>query len=186
MLHTGPLTHGSKPYARTVLSDIELKYLADTPEIVPTVASWHHRQWNYLAGARSLSHRIARLHEHLRRTGLPLTVIAWYNGQPIGCASLVDSDMQTRIDFSPWLASVYVLPEYRHRGVGAALVRCIEAEARKQGFTRLYLYTEDRVPFYTYLGWQAIEERVYRGYPMTVMMRDLRQDPPAAPDRQTA
>ena len=66
------------------------------------------------------------------------------------------------------------------------LVRCIEAEARKQGFTRLYLYTEDRVPFYTYLGWQAIEERVYRGYPMTVMMRDLRQDPPAVPDRQTA
>lgn len=161
---------------RPTLCNFEFKYLADVPEVIPTVASWHHQQWSYLAGARSLSQRIARLHDHLRRSGLPLTVLAWYNNRPIGCASLVDSDMQTHPHFSPWLASVYVLPEHRHHGIGAALVRRIEAEARQQGYTRLYLYTEDRVAFYTYLGWRSLELRQYRGFPMTVMERDLTQE----------
>lgn len=155
------------------LCNIELRYLADVPDVLPTVASWHHHQWSYLAGSRSLNQRVARLRDHLRRTGVPLTVLAWCEGKPIGCASLVDSDMQTHQHFTPWLASVYVLPEHRHQGIGAALVRRIEDEARHQGFPLLYLYTEDRVAFYTFLGWQAIELRQYRGYPMTVMKRDL-------------
>ena len=88
---------------------------------------------------------------------------------PIGTASLTPDDLETRPDLTPWLASVFVLAEYRRAGVGAALVEAVVAHARKLGVETLYLFTEDRADFYERLGWSQIGSEVYRGHPVIVM-----------------
>jgi N-acetylglutamate synthase-like GNAT family acetyltransferase len=62
-------------------------------------------------------------------------------------------------DLSPWLAAVYVVPEYRHPGIGAALVNAIVAKATALGVGALYLSTVGREAFYARLGWQVVDRR---------------------------
>jgi GNAT superfamily N-acetyltransferase len=147
---------------------LELRYLADCPEVIPTVAAWHQRQFGHL-GTITLEQRIARFEQSLAKHPLPVTFIAWQEGVPIGSASLVDNDMEDRPHLSPWFASLYVVPEARCHGVGAALLRRVVDEAAALRFAHLYLYTEDQMAFYGRRGWQAIEDRLYRGYPITIM-----------------
>jgi N-acetylglutamate synthase-like GNAT family acetyltransferase len=69
--------------------------------------------------------------------------------------------MEIRPDLEPWLASVFVDPEERGRGIGSQLVEFIMLQARERRFTRLYLFTPDRQTFYQRLGWRLRETLSY-------------------------
>ena len=94
---------------------------------------------------------------------------------PVGTASLIADDMSIRRELSPWLASVFVVPEYRGQGIASTLVRRVEAEATASGFERFYLYTPDQQALYRRLGWQNEENVEYRREHVTVMARQLGQ-----------
>jgi len=81
----------------------------------------------------------------------------------------VEHDLDIRENLSPWLAEVYVRPEYRQRGIGSTLVRRVVREAERLGMQTLYLYTFDREVFYGRLGWAVMEQTEYRGKPITIM-----------------
>ena len=144
-------------------------YLADHLSFAPTLAAWHHAQWRHLDVDVSVEQRSATLSRHTRDR-VPMTVIALSGETLLGSASLIAHDMDTRMNLSPWLASVYVTPAYRNRGLGSALVQRIADEARTLGFDRLYLFTPDKEHFYARLGWAVLERTVYRGYEQVVMV----------------
>ena len=100
---------------------------------------------------------------------IPETLIALDGDQVVGTASIVENDLSSRPDLSPWMASVYVDDRYRGQGVGSQIVRAIVAEASALGVKRLYLITHDRMSFYQRLGWEEIERVHYRGEDVTVM-----------------
>ena len=78
---------------------------------------------------------------------------------------------------SPWLASLYVRPTARGRGVGARLVRHCVAHAAQLGVPRLYLYCEAAmVPWYRALGW-APHTRLQLG-PLAVTVMQIDPAPP--------
>ncbi|WP_435389741.1 GNAT family N-acetyltransferase [Halomonas sabkhae] len=105
--------------------------------------------------------------------GVPSVFAAMSGERPVGMASLVVDDMSDRRDLTPWLASVFVLPEWRGHGIASRLVRRVEEEAEAHGVGRCYLYTPDQQSLYRRLGWQDVEEREYRGEVVTIMQRDL-------------
>ncbi len=146
--------------------------LFDHQEFIPTLAQWHHNEWSYLRPGDSVQARIKRLHDCCGRDGLPAAVVAFTDGTVLGSAMLVAHDMDTRPDLSPWLAGVFVAPEHRRRGIGAALVRGIIEDANLLGFQRLYLYTPSTEQFYARLGWSAVEWTSYRGVDVVVMSCD--------------
>jgi GNAT superfamily N-acetyltransferase len=80
----------------------------------------------------------------------------------LGSASLVEHDMATRPELSPWLSGVFVAPEHRRRGVGAALVERVVLEARVLRTPRLYLYTLGSGALYLRLRWSVMEHTFYR------------------------
>ena len=104
---------------------------------------------------------------------IPEAFVAVENITPVGMASLVEHDMLARMELSPWLAAVYVVPESRNRGVGSKLVRTAMQEARVFGLDRLYLFTPDQIHFYRRLGWQPLERVSYRGERVTIMVYDI-------------
>jgi GNAT superfamily N-acetyltransferase len=82
--------------------------------------------------------------------------------------------MDTRCDLSPWLAQVYVAPEFRGCGIGSALVRAVACEAASLGVHRLYLYTgRNRESFYAKLGWTVREYVEYKGRERVIMETGL-------------
>jgi GNAT superfamily N-acetyltransferase len=122
---------------------------------------------------RSRAGYVERLTGYMRSDGLPIALIALMDGIPAGTACVNFDDMSSRPDIAPWLANLYVDPRFRGRGIGSALVRAAEAEARGAGHERLYLYTPDQEALYAGLGWRALARCRYDGEDVVVMARDL-------------
>jgi GNAT superfamily N-acetyltransferase len=99
--------------------------------------------------------------------------VAIVDDAPVGMASIVEHDMQTRMELTPWLAAVYVVPAFRNQGIGSLLVREAMQEAAELGVSRLFLFTPDRMNFYHRLGWREQEVVSYRGEQVTIMSYDI-------------
>ena len=57
-----------------------------------------------------------------------------------------------------YLADVFVLPEYRGRGIASAMVRHLQDHPSLQGLRRWLLITRDAQPVYKGLGWTEITD----------------------------
>ena len=73
---------------------------------------------------------------------------------------------------TPWVAAVWVEPQARRRGVGAALVDRAALDCFALGVFRVHLCTRhERSGFYQRLGWTPIERDVGPNQ-LDVFMRD--------------
>jgi N-acetylglutamate synthase-like GNAT family acetyltransferase len=147
--------------------------LAAAPEHIPTIAAWHHAQWGYLNPGGTLESRVERMQRFLKGAAMPAMYICVEGKHLVGTAALVESDMDSHPELSPWLASVYVNPDYRKRGLGSALVKHVVSQARNHGFSPLYLFTPDQARFYQNLGWQFMAQESYRGGEATLMKIEM-------------
>ncbi len=153
---------------------MEIKFLADCPQYLLTIASWVFNQWGYLSPGSTLNGVIAKFRAHLNRARLPLTLVGLGDeGAPIATASLVRHDMRTRPELTPWLAGVFVVPEHRQRGLGSQIVEATQQVAAELGINKLYLFTPDREAFYARLGWHSLERTNFRGEDIVIMTREL-------------
>ena len=93
---------------------------------------------------------------------------------PVGHVSLVEHNLASHPELSPWLAGTLVHRSRRGRGVGQALVRHATARAAELGVETLYLYTERARAFYERLGWRHLWEEDYEGERVSVMATSAR------------
>ena len=138
---------------------------------VPTLAAWHHAQWGHLYSHWTEAIAAAELDEHAGRSaGLPTTLLALEGAELLGSVSLVFEDApELQEHGSPWLASLYVRPEARGRGVGTALARAAVARAAGEGVPELFLFTPEHRDFYARLGWRALARTELRGTAVDLM-----------------
>jgi GNAT superfamily N-acetyltransferase len=153
---------------------MRIEYLADYPQHLPQLAEWHHAEWGKYNPGDTVEQRMERMQAHLGKRQVPTTFIALDRDVLMGSACILAQDMHDgRTDLTPWLASVYVSPEFRERGAGSALVTRVEQEARDIGVATLYLYTPDRESLYARLGWTVLERREYMGDPVVIMEKGM-------------
>jgi GNAT superfamily N-acetyltransferase len=87
--------------------------------------------------------------------GYETALLAEVDGRPAGSCLFVREEIDPKHDLTPWLAALYVAPEFRQRGVASALVRATEQHARSVGCRELFLYTVTAEALYAKLGWTA-------------------------------
>jgi GNAT superfamily N-acetyltransferase len=89
---------------------------------------------------------------------IPTALIAHEGDTFIGTVSVILCDEETRPQYTPWVAALWVEPEYRRRGIGAALVEKAAAFAFQSGADWVYLLSgPHRRAFYEGLGWSVLE-----------------------------
>jgi len=147
--------------------------LADVPEHLKTVTSWVYEQWGHHMDGLCQGELQTIYAQRMQHDEIPLCLVAELENTPVGTASIVHDDMPIRPQYKPWMASVYVAPEQRMKGIGSSLVRAIEARASELGIKALYLYTPDRESFYARLGWQVVERLEYQEELVVVMRKWL-------------
>jgi GNAT superfamily N-acetyltransferase len=138
---------------------VTVEYLADRREFIPTVARWHHTEWGHLRPGETVEDRAVRVERDCGHREIPTTFVAAAGHQCLGSASLVVCDMDIRPTLTPWLSGVFVAPEHRRRGVGAALVERVVQEARALGKPRLYLYTPGSGSIWRLTAWNILSPR---------------------------
>lgn len=141
------------------MTDVTISSLAAHPEFIGTVAD---RMW--FAWWREAGEPLATLLGHLRdfkTDAIPLGVVAHRGDDFVGSALLIDSDVEERPQYSPWLAALWVEPEERGRGMGERLSLRIVDEARALGFQSLYLCAvPEKSAYYLTRGWEEVERGV--------------------------
>lgn len=146
--------------------------LQQRPECLAPLALWHHQQWQTLNPGQSLDDRLAKMQAYLSDQPIPRTFV-WLNGEQLqGSAAIVDNDMDSHPELGPWLASVYVAPEFRQQGRASALVREVMRYAQGLGMSKLYLFTPDQQDFYHRLGWRLLSREYYRGHEVSLMVME--------------
>jgi predicted N-acetyltransferase YhbS len=96
--------------------------------------------------------------ESLGAGPIPTALVAHDGGRFLGTVSLIACDEETRPQYTPWIAALWVEPEHRRRGIGASLVDKASDLAFDAGAQRVHLLTrERRRPFYEGMGWLVLE-----------------------------
>ena len=85
---------------------MEIVPLADKEEFIAELAELHHAEWKHLNPSLSLEARAEAIAKAAGREGIPSIFIATSGSQLIGSAALVQNDMDTKPDLSPWLARI--------------------------------------------------------------------------------
>ncbi|HYG52878.1 MAG TPA: GNAT family N-acetyltransferase [Flavobacteriales bacterium] len=100
------------------------------------------------------------------------------DGELIGCGGLhinvgLFREHERFMIQGPWVSVLYTDKLYRGKGYGKLLLDAVEQEARKLGFTRLYLYTSSAESLYSRNGWKTTERLMYRGQENAVMVKEI-------------
>jgi GNAT superfamily N-acetyltransferase len=148
---------------------VRIEPLGLHPDLVAATVVWHMTEFDPEGDEEKW--RRAREAE-ARLSGIPCAWVAFLAEEPVGTVSLVEHNMDTRLDLRPWLAALFVLPEFRRQGIGAILVRHCEEEARSLGESYLYLYTRPAEAYYEGLGWAVFSRELYEGERVTLMKRE--------------
>ncbi|WP_432757146.1 GNAT family N-acetyltransferase [Consotaella aegiceratis] len=134
--------------------------LRERPEFCDVVADRIWQAWWKDAG-----HPLSRVHDHMQEMlderPLPFGLVAHEEGRYLGSCLIIECDLEERPQLAPWVAAVWVDPEYRSRGVGRTLVRRGERAALDLGHDAVYLCAlPEKCSFYQDLGWRPVEEGV--------------------------
>lgn len=152
---------------------MEILPLAYRKKFIAELAKLHHAEWRHLNPSLTLDGRAEAIAQAAQEEGVPSIFVAVLGSQLVGSAALVESDMDTKRELSPWLASVYVKKRFRHQGVATTLIARCEDEARRSNVGVWYLYTESASRLYEKLGWRHLERCEYKGVMVDIMYKQI-------------
>jgi predicted N-acetyltransferase YhbS len=139
---------------------------------VPICARWRHDAF-FKEDGFSEAQCLEQLVEFVAKQDYEIALLAEAGGRPAGTCLFVRNEIDPVHDLTPWLAGLYVAPEFRNRSIGSELVAAIESHARQAGCKRLQLYTSGAEAYYARLGWRVSERFPWDGKPFALMQRDL-------------
>ena len=130
---------------------MEILSVREHPELLERAIAYFQEKWASPESAKVYDDSI----RHSMGDGLP----EWYlllDGDVItGCCGLISNDFVSRMDLMPYLCALYVEEAYRGRALGSLLIEQTKRDARRMGFSRLYLAT-DHVGYYEKYGFVRI------------------------------
>ena len=151
--------------------------VSDRRDLAPLVAQWIVDAFFGGPGGYTVGEMTAMI--LARPVGPEETFVLFDDRRPVGTAALAHRDLDARPDLTPWLAGVFVEPDFRGRGHATALVRHVENFARDHGVGTLWLYTTKAEGLYLRLGWGRAGIERDRNRDVVLMKREL-TGPPAA------
>jgi predicted N-acetyltransferase YhbS len=139
------------------MSDIVFSNVSDCPEVQETIARW---LWGFWGNPRNYEFYHS-LVTHAKTDDIPMIYVAFLDNKPVGTVGLLRADLFSRQDLAPWMADLFVHPEYRSRGIGSALQDFIMVKAKTLGYQAIYLYTP-LVGYYEKKGWVYVGDEIER------------------------
>ena len=152
--------------------EIALKQLSECPEHLETVGRWiYHQWWSKRCDSPEIVFTWLRTHKKL--DAVPYSVVALADIEPVGSCCVIENDCIHRPQYLPWVAAVYVKPEFRRRGIASMILQKAASVAARAGVKCLFIdCLAVTAPVYEKSGW-AIHEREVGDKESVVMLREI-------------
>ncbi|GGF63628.1 N-acetyltransferase [Paenibacillus albidus] len=132
---------------------IEIIDIRERTELQGEAIGYFWRQWGEASNKQFYRDCMERSCD--TPSDIPRFYVALEGTSIIGGYALLRSDLNSRQDLFPWLACLYVNPEYRGQGLGQKLQEHAIREAKLKGYQKLYLCT-DHTGYYERNQWKYI------------------------------
>ena len=136
---------------------IEITFLVDYPETIPTLIDWFRAQWPTYYAKRTPADIAQDFRSEANRDGLPVRLVAFAEDELAGMITLRDQATWTLPEYHPGLGGLLVVERHRGRGIGTELVRAGMKAAREQGYQSVYATTVKARGILERLGWERIQ-----------------------------
>lgn len=138
---------------------VTVQLLAEHPDAIAAVAEICWREWGQPPEPTDLAWWVAATTREAGRDALPISWVALdAKGVALGRVGLIAYDWHDWPERTPWVAGMIVRPDHRGHGLGGRLMAQLEAWARDQGHTQVWVATGGRaIAFYRKCGWEVIE-----------------------------
>ena len=136
---------------------IEIAFLADYPEAIPTLGQWFLTQWPEYYSERTPADIAQDFDAEANRSGLPVRLVAFADGELAGAITLREQATWTLPEYYPGLGGLFVVERYRGRGVGTELVKAGMKVAQEQGYEKVYATTVTARGILERLGWKLVQ-----------------------------
>lgn len=123
--------------------DIKIYRLCECPEFAETCHHWDETEWPRTPEIEEFfSNHYMEQVQRAESAYLPQTFLALRDKKPVGMLSLIAKDHPDFLHLYPWVASVYIIPEFRYSRAAYLLVKnAIEYARNELKVSRLYTYT---------------------------------------------
>lgn len=122
---------------------------------VETMTQWMYEWWGQKQNNSYECIKSYMIHS-IHKDQFPYTFGLYLDDLLIGMYQFRLEDLFTRPDLYPWLANVYISPQYRHQGYGHILMNSIKINMQTYlSSSTLYLYTT-HCHLYEKYGWTYV------------------------------
>ena len=134
---------------------MKIEYLNRYPEYTEVVSTWIYNEFVNETSDIKLEEIIEFLKNNKTDT-FPITFVAIKNKECLGTISIFENDLKTQNELKPWLASLYVAPNHRGKGIANLLIENVLKKVKKMNYFHLYLRTEHTAEYYKKRGWSFL------------------------------
>ncbi len=143
--------------------------------VAECLAHWHVREWATVFPGWTEQMAAQEFNEQVANSDLPATWLAFNGDELIGSISALLEDAPELNDIpGPWLASFYIVPEYRGQGAAQALMSVAAQGVSELGYAKWALFTPKHEAYYAKYGWALLEHRHLHGERVAVMVQILK------------
>ena len=155
------------------LPSIEIRRLADVPQVAPFLKAWLLEEWESWYGPDGPGDIDAAYPTRADGNRLPVPLVAMDDADAVVGTICIREQTSPHAQFSPWAGGLLVARDRRRQGIGTALVKAAEDEARRLGVRKLYLETHAAASIVVRRGWSAVAPGEPADGPAMVYALDL-------------
>ena len=139
---------------------LQIFNIKEKPEYLKEVAELTQKEWGSKTNSKKefeekINNKISKIINNFDNP-LYCKLVLLDDDILIGFISIFPTDGDERQNLSPWYATMYVKKEFRGKGYSKILNNAILEEAKKRGFTKLYLKT-NLINYYEKFGATYLE-----------------------------
>jgi predicted N-acetyltransferase YhbS len=136
---------------------IEITFLADNLEAIPTLSQWFRAQWPGYFAERTLADIAQDFVAEANRSSIPVRLVAFADGELAGTITLREEATWTLPEYQPGLGGLFVPEQHRGQGIGTELVKAGMNVAQEQGYESVYATTVAARGILARLGWKPVQ-----------------------------
>jgi len=136
---------------------VEITTLFENQHYYKEVSQMIYQEFVLGSSSKMTLEEVEHFFENTNVDKFPITFISVIDNECVGTVSVFENDFKERPQYSPWLASLYVKPQFRDKKIGQHLITHLLNHLKTLNYTEVYLKTENASEYYQKRGWELVE-----------------------------